>query len=144
MQVQRNPGPERLILALALLLPLGLMVVLLLQLPGVSVGLPSSVVYADSGDRLIASRPAPSNPAPPPTLAAPTATAKPTPTPVDSPTPVVSPTPETGRSYTVQRGDQLKDIAASYHMTVWQIIDVNKIPNPDSLKVGQVLEIPDS
>jgi nucleoid-associated protein YgaU len=29
-------------------------------------------------------------------------------------------------------------------MTVRQIIDANSIPNPDSLKVGEVLKIPDS
>jgi LysM repeat protein len=139
-----NPGPERFILALALCVPLGLMAVALAQMPGVNLGLPSSVVYADSGDRLIASRPAPSNPAPPPTLSAPTATPKPTATPVASPTPVVSPTPQTGRKYTVKAGDQLKEIAAAYHMTIWQIIDANSIPNPDSLNVGQVLKIPDS
>jgi LysM repeat protein len=63
---------------------------------------------------------------------------------VDSPTPVVSPAPQTGRTYTVQPGDELKEIAATYHVTVWQIIDANSIPNPDSLKVGQVLRIPDS
>jgi LysM repeat protein len=139
-----NPGPERFILALALCLPLGLMAVALAQIPGVNLGLPSSVVYADSGDQLIARRPAPLNSAPPPTLAAPTATPQPTLTPVPSPTPITSPTPRTGLSYTVQSGDELKQIAATYHLTMWQIIDANNIPNPDSLKVGQVLKIPDS
>jgi LysM repeat protein len=139
-----NPGPERIILALALCLPLGLMAVALAQMPGVNLGLPSSVVYADSDDRLMARRPAPSNPAPPPTLAVPTATPKATPAPIDSPTPVASSTPRTGRNYTVQPGDELKQIAATYHMTVWQIIDANNIPNPDTLRVGQVLKIPDS
>jgi len=139
-----NPGPERIILALALCLPLGLMAVAVAQVPGVNLGLPSSVVYADAGDQLMARRPAPLNQGPPPTLAVPTATPKPTPTPIESPTPVASPTPQTGRKYTVQPGDELKQIAATYHMTVWQIVDANTIPNPDSLKVGQVLKIPDS
>src|SRR5215471_7513936 len=91
-----NPGPERIILALALCLPLGLMAVAVAQVPGVNLGLPSSVVYADAGDQLMARRPAPSNLGPPPTLAVPTATPKPTPTPIESPTPVASPTPQTG------------------------------------------------
>ncbi|HEY2594130.1 MAG TPA: LysM domain-containing protein [Chloroflexota bacterium] len=148
--MQRNPGPERFILALALVLPLGLIVVVLLQLPGVSLGLPSSVVYADTNEQVIASHLAPSNPAPPPTLSPPTATPKPTATPVASPTTApapdaqASPTPQTGRIYTVKSGDQLKNIAATYHMGIGQIIGVNNIPNPDSLKVGQVLTIPDS
>jgi LysM repeat protein len=139
-----NPGPERIILALALCLPLGLIAVLLAQMPGVNLGLPSTVVYADSGDQLVARRPAPSNPDPPPTLAVPTAAPKTTPTPIDSPTPVASPKPRTGPQYTVQPADELKQIAATYHMTVWQIIDANGMPNPDSVKVGEVLKIPDS
>jgi LysM repeat protein len=150
MQMQRNPGPERFILALALVLPLGLIAVLLLQLPGVSLGLPSSVVYADTNEQVIAPHPASSNPAPPPTLSAPTATPKPTATPVAStstaadPAAQASPTPQAGRTYTVKSGDQLKNIAAIYHMGIGQIIGANNIPNPDSLKVGQVLTIPDS
>jgi LysM repeat protein len=140
-----TPGPERLILALALLAPLGLVAVMLAQIPGINLGVPSSVVYADSSSQLVTSHPAPSNPAPPPTLAPPTATPQPTATPVPaSPTPAASPTPQTGRKYTVRPGDQLKDIAASYHLSIWQIINTNNIPNPDSLRVGQELQIPDS
>lgn len=161
-----TPGPERFILAIALLAPLGLVILMLAQLPGFNLGLPSSVVYADSSNQLVASHPAPSNPAPPPTLAPPTATPQATATPVPatatpaaSPTAVASPTtvapPTTaasptaatsqgGHTYTVRPGDQLKDIAASYHMSIWQIIDTNNIPNPDSLRVGQELKIPDN
>ncbi|MBV9601541.1 MAG: LysM peptidoglycan-binding domain-containing protein [Chloroflexi bacterium] len=138
----RVPGPERFVLGLALCAPLALIVVALTLMQGVNFGASSSVVNPDSGDRLVAPRPAPLNLAPPPTLAA--ATATPEPTATTPPVAVASPTPATGRTYTVKPGDELKDIAASYHLTTWQIIDANNIPNPDSLKIGQVLEIPDS
>jgi LysM repeat protein len=109
------------------------------QIPGVNLSLPSSVVYADSGSKaMLAQRPAPSAPQPPPTLVAPTATPVP-PTPVPA-----TPTPKAAETYTVQRGDQLKNIAATYHVSIWSIIDHNNIPNPDSLHVGQVLQIPPS
>jgi LysM repeat protein len=138
------PGPERFILVLALSVPLGLMGMAATQMHGIYLGSSSTAVDADASDPLIAARPAPSNPAPPPTLAAPTATPKPTPTPVVSPTAVASPTPRTGRQYTVKAGDQLKEIAASYDLTLRQLIAANNIPNPDNLRVGQVLRIPDS
>jgi LysM repeat protein len=48
------------------------------------------------------------------------------------------------RTYTVQRGDELKQIAAQYGVTIWTIINANDIPNPDSLRVGQVLTIPET
>jgi 5'-nucleotidase / UDP-sugar diphosphatase len=107
--------------------------------------MPSTLVYADNGERIVTGHPAPLNQAPPPTLAPPTPTTKPTeapatPTAVLTPTAIPTPAP---RTYTVQRGDELKHIAAQYGVTIWQIIDTNDIPNPDSLRVGQVLQIPD-
>jgi LysM repeat protein len=45
-------------------------------------------------------------------------------------------------TYTVQKGDELRHIAAKYGVSIWKIIDANEIPNPDSLRVGQVLRIP--
>jgi LysM repeat protein len=136
-----RPGPERFILALALLLPLGVVTVALAQIPGIDLRFPSTVVYADAGG-VLARRPAPLSGAPPPTLAAPpTATPVP-PTPTAVPTPVASPTPVGPRTYTVRAGDELKNIAADYHVSIWNIIAANDIPNPDSLRVGQQLEIP--
>jgi spore germination protein YaaH len=44
----------------------------------------------------------------------------------------------------VKPGDELKHIAAAYGVSIWRIVDTNDIPNPDSLRVGQVLEIPDN
>jgi LysM repeat protein len=133
-----RPGPERFILALALLLPLGVVAVALAQIPGIDLRLPSTAVYADAGGQLLTQRVAPSSVAPPPTLSAPTAT----PVPTVVPTPVASPTPRGPRTYTVQQGDELKNIAADEGVSIWTIISANDIPNPDSLRVGQVLKIP--
>jgi LysM repeat protein len=46
------------------------------------------------------------------------------------------------RTYVVQRGDVLKQIAARYGVSVASILAINTIPNPDSLRIGQVLTIP--
>jgi LysM repeat protein len=46
------------------------------------------------------------------------------------------------RTYTVQRGDILKQIAARYGVSMTSIMAINTIPNPDSLRIGQVLTIP--
>ena len=134
-----NPGPEKYVLALALLLPLAVTLFALAQVPGVDLRLPASLVYADQQlVNIAAKRPVASHQAPPPTLAAPTATPKPTRTAVPP-----SPTPIKGRTYTVQQGDELKHIAAQYGMNIWKIINNNDIPDPDSLRVGQLLKIPD-
>jgi LysM repeat protein len=62
----------------------------------------------------------------------------------DSPTPTPTPTRPGAayRTYVVQRGDILKQIAARYGVSMASIIAINNIPNPDSLQVGQVLNIP--
>lgn len=151
MQRSRVPraGPEGYILVLALLIPLVVMGIAVAQLPGVNLGTPSTLVYSDDGQHLATSHPASLNAAPPPTLAVPTATPKPTAVPPTAvpPTavPTVQPTSAAGaRTYTVQRGDELKHIAAQYNVSIWSIIDSNNIPNPDSLRVGQVLQIPNT
>jgi LysM repeat protein len=125
-------------LSLALLLPLGIVLFLVTQLAGTSQAQPANVLDA-GGTSISPKRPVGLNQPPPPTLAPPTATPKPTATPVP-PTPV----PEKNRRYTVQSGDELKTIAAQYGVSIWAIINSNEIPNPDSLRVGQVLKIPDS
>ena len=133
-----NRGPERYVLSLALLLPLGIAMLAASQLIGgpgaVSAG---PVARADAGTALLTKRPVTSNVAPPPTLVPPTPRP---PTPTAVPTPV----PEKPSTYVVQPGDELKHIAADYGISIWKIIDANDIPNPDSLRVGQVLRIPDS
>ena len=138
-----DPGPERFVLGMALLVPLGVIVVALAQLPGTSLASPTSLITAESSSAILGKRPASSNPAPPPTLVPPTATPRPTATPVP-PTPLAQPTatPQRDLTYTVQPGDELKHIAANYNVSIWKIIAANDIPNPDSLKIGQVLHIP--
>ena len=130
------------------MVPLGLIAVMLSRLPGVDLTRPSTAVYANVDAPLTTHRPPPSDSAPPPTLAPATPTPiRPTPTPVRSgaPTPAPTATADThsARTYTVQHGDELKQIAAAYGVSIWRIIDVNDIPDPDSLRVGQVLTIPD-
>lgn len=87
--------------------------------------------------------------------AAPAATDAPTTIPTDVPaatsvpTNVPAPTAASATAapvgfveYTVQRGDELQAIAKKYGVTVKDIIANNDIPNPDSLRVSQVLRIP--
>jgi len=130
--------------ALTIGLPLGIIAVMLSRLPGIELGRPSTVVYADVNAPVTTHRPPPSGSAPPPTLAPPTATIRPTATPTDPPAPASTPTAEghAGTTYTVQQGDELKQIAAAYGVSIWKILDANDIPDPDSLRVGQVLTIP--
>jgi LysM repeat protein len=49
---------------------------------------------------------------------------------------------KTAATYTVQPGDELRHIAADNHVSIWKIIEANDIPDPDSLRIGQVLNIP--
>ena len=132
-------GPERYVLALALLVPLALMGMAVSQLLGFSFVQRSTPAYADSSSRLVVNRPAPSGPIAPPTLA-------PGPTPVPPtamPSSDATPTATMPATYTVRPGDELKNIAAQYGVSIWKIVDANTIADPDSLLVGQVLRIPD-
>jgi LysM repeat protein len=43
----------------------------------------------------------------------------------------------------VQPGDELKHIAAEEGVNIFTLIAANKIDDPDNLRVGQVLKIPD-
>lgn len=45
-------------------------------------------------------------------------------------------------TYTVQRGDNLSSIARRYGRTVHELQEGNCIPNPDLIRVGQVLQVP--
>ena len=110
------------------------------QLAGVDLRLPSMTAYADAG-KIVTRRPAGSTAAPPPTLVAPPT---PAPTAVMPLAPKPTPTPVGPRTYTVKPGDELRHIAADYGVSIWTIINANDIPNPDSLRVGQELKIPDS
>ncbi len=46
------------------------------------------------------------------------------------------------RFYTVNPGDTLGKIAASFEVTVQSIVDLNKLASPDAIEAGQTLEIP--
>ena len=146
---QSSGGVERYILAVALLVPLAIGLLAVLQLTGADLKPPTTLVYADNvSTPIVTHKPAASEPAPPPTLAAPTPTIRPTAAPTQAPTQASAAqptaTPKTNRSYTVKKGDELKQIAAQYGVDIWKIINANDIPNPDSLTIGQVLHIPDN
>jgi LysM repeat protein len=132
-----RPGVERFVLAAALFVPLAVMAVALAQLQALSI-VPSDVAHAEPP--LVTHRPTGISVEAPPTLAPPTVTPLP-PTPTAGPAPTVQ---TVNRTYTVQRGDELKSIAADYGISIWSIINANDIPNPDSLRVGQVLKIPNN
>lgn len=55
--------------------------------------------------------------------------------------PGVMPVPTCPVHYRVQRGDNLTRIAARYGVSVWQIQQWNRIPNPNRIYVGQTLVI---
>jgi len=59
-------------------------------------------------------------------------------TPVRSPTPEPSPFDE----YTVQQGDSLSSIAQQFGTTADEIARINSITDPNSLSVGQKLQVP--
>ena len=44
--------------------------------------------------------------------------------------------------YTVQPGDMLKTIAARYNCTIWDLVELNVIENPDLIWMGQKLMVP--
>ncbi|MFO7169234.1 MAG: LysM domain-containing protein [Chloroflexota bacterium] len=73
-----------------------------------------------------------------------TATAVPTDTaaPTDTPAPTATPTVEPFVEHVVVEGDILYTIAQRYGVTIEEILAVNSIPNPNSLRVGEVLRIP--
>jgi LysM repeat protein len=134
-------GPERFLLGTALLVPLGVVLLALMQLPSTSLASSWSRPSADASVNIAGQRPVSSNVAPPPTLAPPTVTLTPVP-PETAAVAVATPAPQKGGTYVVQPGDELKHIAADYNVSIWKLIDANHIPDPDNLKIGQELRIP--
>lgn len=51
------------------------------------------------------------------------------------------PKPSGAVTYTVRAGDSLSTIAARYRTTVGKLVQLNRIPNPNLIRVGQVLTI---
>jgi LysM repeat protein len=83
-------------------------------------------------------RPSTPEPEPDPTSTAPaTATTAPTPVPTATPGPA-----ESFRTYRVQSGDTLSAIAADFGTTSRAIADLNGISVGSTLRIGQVLKIP--
>lgn len=84
-------------------------------------------------------------PEPTPTIE-PTPTPEPTPDPTPEPTPEPTPTPEPEPvSYTIQRGDTLIGICMRWYgsdQRVAEICALNNISNPDDIKIGQKILLP--
>ena len=79
-------------------------------------------------------------PTPAPTLEP---TPEPTPAPTEDPAPTQA--PKTYESYTVKKGDTLLEISIREYGTkrrVSEICELNKIKNPDNIKVGQKILLP--
>ena len=69
------------------------------------------------------------------------ATATPEPTPTATPIPRPTPTP-TVTVYVVQPGDTLSGIATRFNVTIDDLVEANRIVDPDALQVGQEITIP--
>ena len=112
---------------------------------GVDTGSPAASVAASQA--AAAPTTAASSPGAGPTLTLVPTEVEPTaaPTPASTPTPRATATsrPTAGpTTYTVQSGDTLSGIAGE-HGTTWQVLaELNKIDDPRSLRVGQVLKLP--
>ena len=85
----------------------------------------------------------------PPPTPSPAATDIPTPPPAATDIPTPPPAPEATAvaepgyiEYTVQKGDILYTLAQRFGVTIEDILAVNSIPNPESLRVGEVIRIP--
>jgi len=65
-------------------------------------------------------------------------------TPGATPTPAPSPTPEPSpfEEYTVQQGDSLSSIAQQFGTTADELARINGITDPNTLNVGQKLQVP--
>jgi LysM repeat protein len=133
-------GRERFLLGTALLVPLGVVFLALMQLPSTSLASSWRLSAPDASVSIPSQRPAASNLAPPPTLAPPPATM--TPVPPKAAAVVATATPQAAGTYVVQPGDELKTIATDHHVSIWKLIDANHLADPDSLNVGQELRIP--
>lgn len=64
--------------------------------------------------------------------------------PVGTPTPppTFTPTPLNYHKHIVQAGDSLSSIAFEYNFTIEELLQHNDLPNPNSLEIGQEINIP--
>lgn len=140
--LRQSPGVvPRVVLGLALLLPLVIIALVLSSLRGAALASPTDPTPATAQTNVVSNRRIATSSEPPPTLVAPVAT--PTVAATVAPASPEQAAPKT-RQYTVRPGDELRNIATQYNVTLAKIIANNDIPNPDSLRVGQVLTIPES
>ena len=97
-----------------------------------------------AGSTVGPSTPPAAMPSSPPVTAAPSDASAPTPTPPPSRTPRASASaaPVGGRTYTIRPGDTLGGIAARFGTTTRALVQLNGIPNPSLVRVGQVLKLP--
>jgi LysM repeat protein len=77
-----------------------------------------------------------------PTTATTTAVAGATVETVPTATPILIATPTPTGRYTVQPGDTLGIIARTFNVSVADLVELNDIPNPDTISVGLELQIP--
>jgi nucleoid-associated protein YgaU len=140
----RPPRFERWVLALALAFPLAVAVFGLPRLAGMGEAARAASARPLSGAPPIAGRQTTTAVTPAPTLEAANRARDiaggPGGTPVAGPasagaTPAV-------RTYVVQRGDELRHIAEEHGLSVSALLSVNEVPDPDSLRIGQVLKLP--
>ena len=95
---------------------------------------------ADERGSMVTAPPIPETPVP---TAVPVVVISPTPTPTiaPTPTPTLPPTP-TPKTHTVRPGEYLSVIAGFYGVSMSAILELNNIPDPDNVPVGQVLILP--
>jgi hypothetical protein len=137
--------PPRLVFALALAFPIAV----------VALNLPRLASMGDTAPRAASARPASGAPpiagrlpttvvTPPPTLAA---ANRPRdvaggPGGARAAGPASAGATPAARTYVVQRGDELRHTAAEHGVSVSALLSVNEVPDPDSLRIGQVLKLP--
>jgi LysM repeat protein len=96
-----------------------------------------------AGSTVGPSTPSASTPSSPPVTASPSDASGPTPPSSPStPRASASPAPVGGRTYTVRPGDNLSSIAAKFGTSTRALVQLNGIPNPSRIRVGQVLKLP--
>ena len=74
--------------------------------------------------------------------ASPTESPTPSPSPTESPSPSPSGSPEVPKTYVVRSGDTLSGIALSLDISMADLIALNGITDPNKIKPGQVLKVP--
>jgi len=85
--------------------------------------------------------PAPARPAPVVAVPAPVVS-EPLPAPAAPVAPSTPPAPREGLPHTVRRGESLSGIAARHNMSWRQLAEYNRITDPNTIRVGQVILIP--